>query len=319
MGVITGTFKTYESKGNREQLENIIYDISPTETPFMNRAGRGDAKATLFDWQVDALDSASTTNAQLEGDDVDTFQSVTPTVRLGNHVQILRKTVIIADTQEVIDKAGRKSEIGYQVAKRGKELKRDIESTLLTNQAANAGSASVARKTASILAFVKTNVSKASDGVNPVYTTLANDDRTDGTLRTFTEDMLKDVIQQCWNSGANPSVLMVGGLIKQAVSGFDGIAAITQNQSGAKTAVIVGAADVYVSDFGNLTVVPNRFQRARDAHVLDFEFVSVDYLRPIKQVPLAKTGDAEKRMLITELGLRVRNEKALGLVADIQP
>lgn len=318
MTTVTETFQTYQSKGNREQLADVIYDISPTETPFVSMAGRGTTKGTLFEWQTDALAAAVSTNQQVEGDDIATFAAVVPTVRVGNYVEIARKELIVSDTQEVIEKAGRKSEIAMQLAKLGKEMKRDIEKSLLENKAASAGSASTARVTAGLGAWVKTNVDKEASGVNPVYTTLANDDRTDSTLpRAFTETILKSVIAQAWASGAEPGVLMVGAFNKQVASGFDGIAVITQNQSGASPAKIIGAADVYVSDFGTVRVIPNRFQRARDGWVLDFEYVSVDYLRAFKTEKLAKTGDAEKRYLIAEYGLKVKNEKALGLAADL--
>ena len=154
-------------------------------------------------------------------------------------------------------------------------------------------------------------------GANPDYQTLPDDTRTDGTEREFTEDMLKDVVQQCWSQGANPKILMVGPRNKQKVSTFPGIAEQRYNAQGAKPSTIIGAADIYVSDFGNLSVVPNRFQRERDAHVLDPEHAEVVYLRPYQQTPLAKTGDAEKRMILVEYGLKVTNEKAHGLIADL--
>jgi hypothetical protein len=318
MAVIANTFETYASKGNREQLSDIIYDISPTDTPFMSMAGREKTGGTLSEWQTDALAAAVSTNQQIEGDDITSFGAVTPTVRLGNYVEISRKTLIVADTQEEIEKAGRKSEIGYQLAKLGKELKRDMEKSALENKAAVAGSSGVARVTAGLGAWVKTNVDKEATGVNPVYTTLPNDDRTDSASpRAFTETMLKNVISQCWTSGAEPSIIMVGAFNKGAISAFSGIATKTIDQSTAKPAVIVGAADVYVSDFGVFRVVANRFQRARDAWILDPEYVSLVFLRPFRTNKLAKTGDAEKRYLLAEWGTKVKNEKAIGLVADL--
>lgn len=317
MAVIANTFKTYEAKGIREDLANVIHNISPEDTPFQANAKRGKCKQTLSEWQTDALAAADTANAQLEGDDVSSFDAVTPTVRLGNYTQISRKTLIVADTEEVVDKAGRKSEEAYQIAKKGAELKRDVESILLANQAANAGAAGTARKTGSMLAFIKTNTSVGAGGVDPVYTTVPNDVRTDGTPRAFTEAMLKDVIKQCFDEGASPDTLMVGSFNKQAASAFAGIAEHRVAVKGAAPTTIIGAADVYVSDFGNVSIVPNRFQRARDAFVLDFDYAEIAWLRPIKRVALAKTGDAEKSMLIGEYMLRVGTEKAHGLIADL--
>lgn len=319
MTAITNTFQTFQSIGNREELSDIIYNISPTATPFMQNAGRGKVDNVLFEWQTDALASAVSTNQQIQGDDVASFDAVTPTVRPGNYTEIGRKTLIVARTQQSIVKAGRKDERAYQISKKGKELKRDMETSLLANKGASAGSSSAASLTGSLLAFLKTNIDKASDGVAPIYTTIPTDVWTNGTQRTFTETILKNVIQQCWISGAEPSAIMVGALGKQSISGFAGVVELNSPQSKSGQATIIGAADTYVSDFGKLSVIPNRFQRARDAFVLDWEFVEVDYLDSFRVEPLAKTGDADKAMMIAEYGLRVGNEKALGCAVDLTP
>jgi hypothetical protein len=315
---IASTFQTYQAIGNREQLADVIYNIAPTETPFVQNAGRGTAKGKVEEWQTDTLATASTTNQHVEGDDITSFEAVTPTVRLANYCQISRKTLIVSGTQEKVEKAGRRSELAYQLALRGKEIKRDMERDLLWNKGAAAGSASTARIAASLPAWLKTNINKASDGVDPVYTTFATDVRTDSTTpRSFTEELLKDVIQKCWTEGASPKMVMVGPINKQRMSTFSGVATKTIDQTAAKPAVIIGAADIYVSDFGTLRIVPNRFQRERDAWVLDPDYFSLAYLRPFQTIQLAKTGDAEKRLLLAEYTLKVHNEKALGLVADL--
>lgn len=318
--VIANTFQTYQAKGIRENLADVIYNISPTDTPFMSNAGRGSAESTLFEWQTDALAAAVTNNQQVEGDDIVAFDAVTPTVRLGNYCQISRKTAIIAGTEEAVKKAGRKGELAYQMSKKSAELKRDMESALLSNVGAAAGAAATARVTGGLLAFIKTNVNLGATGVSPVYTNLPTGVRTDGTLRNFTEVILKDVVQQCWTSGAkvNDMTLMVGAVVKQEISAFAGIATKTFTQTVVEKSKIIGAADIYVSDFGTLTIVPNRFQRARDGFFLDFEYISIQYLRPFKSIVLAKTGDAEKRLIINEYGLQIKSEGALGLAADIQ-
>jgi hypothetical protein len=317
------TFDTFGAKGIRESLSNVIYNISPEETPFMSNIGRENVKNTFFEWQTDALAAASTTNAQIEGDDVSSYDSTTATVRVGNYTQVSRKTLILSGTLESVDKAGRRSELAYQLAKRSAELKRDMESIMLTNQAATGGSAGVStalRKTGSLLAFIKSNTDKGTTGADPSYTTQPNATRTDATdanLRTFTETILKSVIQKVWAAGGTPKILMVGPVNKQRVSGFAGIAEIRREVTGNKPGVIIGAADVYVSDFGAVSVVPNRFQRERDAFVLDPEYASVAFLRPFQTVELAKTGDAEKRMILVEWGLKVNTEAAHGLAADL--
>jgi len=317
MTIVTNTFTTFDAKGIREDLSNIITNIAPEDVPYQSNIGRESISNSLFEWQTDTL-AAAAANKQLEGDDVASFDAVVATVRLQNYAQISRKTIVLSATEEVVNKAGRRSELAYQIAKRGSELRRDQEFTFLNGAVAAAGSTSVARGTASLGAFIKTNVDKASDGTNPSYTTLPNSARTDGTVRTFTETILKNVIQQVWAAGGTPKILMVGPINKQRVSGFAGIASSRFNiDGGAKPATIVGAVDLYVSDFGNVATVANRFQRERDAWVLDPEYAKVATLRPYQQIELAKTGDADKRMLIVEYGHKVLTENAHGLAADL--
>ena len=317
MAIVTNTFTTFDAKGIREDLSNIITNIAPEETPYMSNIRKESISNSLFEWQTDTL-AAAATNKQLEGDDVTSFDSVTATVRLQNYAQISRKTIVLSATEETVNKAGRKSELAYQIAKRSSELKRDQEFTFLNGAIAAAGSTSVARGTASLQAFIKTNVDMQTNGSSPSYTTLPNSSRTDGNVRTFTETILKNVIQQVWTAGGTPKILMVGPVNKQRVSGFAGIASSRFNiDGGARPATIIGAADIYVSDFGNVQVVPNRFQRERDAFVIDPEYAGVVTLRPYQQIELAKTGDAEKRMLIVEYGHKVYAENAHGIAADL--
>jgi len=317
MAIVSNTFTTYSAKGIREDLSNVITNISPEETPFMSNIGRETVTNTLYEFQTDVL-AAAAANAQLEGDDVSAFDAVVPTVRVQNYCQISRKTIVLSATEEVVNKAGRRSELAYQIAKRSSELKRDQEFILLQNTAANAGNTTTARVTGSLLAFLKTNTSVGTGGANPSYSTLPNATRTDGTQRAFTEVILKDVIQKVWSSGGTPKILMVGPVNKQRVSGFTGIASSRFNiDGGAKPATLIGAVDIYVSDFGNVQVVPNRFQRERDAFVLDPDYAKMVVLRPYQQIELAKTGDANKSMLLVEYGLKITAEDAHGIAADL--
>lgn len=317
MAIVTNTFTTFDAKGIREDLSNIITNIAPEETPYMSNIGRESISNSLFEFQSDTL-AAAAANKQIEGDDVASFDAVTATVRLQNYAQISRKTIILSATEEVVNKAGRRSELAYQIAKRSAELKRDQEFTMLNGAVAAAGSTSTARGTASLGAWVKTNVDKQTDGTNPSYTTLPSSARTDGTVRTFTETILKNVIQQVWAAGGTPKILMTGPVNKQRVSGFSGIASSRFNiNGGEKPATLIGAVDVYVSDFGNVSVIANRFQRERDAWVLDPDYAKMVVLRPYQQIELAKTGDAEKRMLLVEWGHKVLAENAHGLAADL--
>ena len=315
MTMATNTFATYAAKGIREDLSNVIYSISPEETPYVSNIGKGTITNTAFDYQTDSL-AAAGANVQLEGDET-AYDAVVATVRLQNYAQISRKSVVISGTQDKVNTAGRRQELAYQIAKRGSELKRDIEFSCLNNQAAVAGDATTARSTASLQAYLKTNSNKAGDGTDPVYTTVPTDPRNDGTQRDFTEAILKDVIQQVWTEGGTPKILMVGSFNKQAASAFAGIAGQRFNTTGAKPSTIVAAADIYVSDFGNVSIVPNRFQSARSAFVIDPEYASIDFLRPMQTIEMAKTGDADKRLMLCEWGHRVKTEKAHGIAADL--
>jgi len=323
MSIVANTFLTLGSGaavGLREQLSNVIYNISPEDTPYISSASKGKAEQTLYEWQTDSLAAVDTGNAHLEGDDVTTFPAVSPTARVGNYPQISRKLLIISGTLEAVDKAGRRSELAYQMAKRGSEIKRDMEAISLENQAGTAGATDAARKTATMGAWLKSNVDKAGDGGNPVYTAgVPGATRTDGTQRAFTETILKAVIESVYTSGGTLKNLMVGPFNKQVVSGFSGI--VTRNfdisNASPRPTAIIAAVDVYVSDFGTLRVIPNRFQRERDGWLLDFDFIEIMHLRPFKTEKLAKTGDAEKRMLLVEWGLKIKQEAALGLAADL--
>jgi len=317
MAIVADTFLTYSAKGIREDLSNVIYNISPEDTPFVSNIGKGAISNTVFDWQTDAL-AAAGANAVLEGDDT-TFDAVTPTVRLQNYAQISAKNVIVSGTMEKVNTAGRKSELALQIAKRGSELKRDIEFSCLNNAAAVAGNSTTARTTASLQAFLKTNTNfDATTGTDPVYTTIPTDPRNDSsTQRAFTEVILKDVIQQVWTEGGTPKMLLVGPVNKQKASAFAGIAAQRYNATGGKATTIVAAADIYVSDFGNVSIVPSRFQRERDAFVIDPEYASIDYLRPMQTMDLAKTGDAMKKLMLCEWGLKIATEKAHGGAYDL--
>ncbi len=311
------TYQTYQSIGNREDLSDVIYDISPTDTPLLNTLARAKATAVYHEWQTDSLAAATTANAAVEGADA-SDATMSPTTRLGNYTQIVQKTIKISGTLESVDKAGRKSEKAYQLSKASAELKRDIETILTANQGKSAGDSSTARTLGAMLSWIKTNTNKSSGttaGVDP--TTAGTSTRTDGTQRAFTETILKDVIQKVYSSGGNPKILMVGPFQKQAVSAFAGIAAQRFMAPADAPTTIIGAADVYMSDFGTMSVVPNRFMRTRDALVLDPEYAAVAYLRPFATNELAKAGDAEKTQIIAELTLEMRNEAAHGIAADL--
>jgi hypothetical protein len=308
-------YNAHTAVGQREDLTDVIYNISPTETPFMSSIGKTKATAVYHEWQTDSLAAATTANAAVEGADA-SDATLSPTTRLGNYTQILQKTIKVSGTLDTVNKAGRKSEKAYQLAKASQEIKRDLETIMLANQGRDAGSSnSTARKMGSLLSWITTNTSVGSGGSDP--TTIGVSTRTDGTQRTFTEALLKTVVASVFDSGGSPSVLMVGSAGKQKVSSFAGIGATRFNVTGAKPSTIIGAADIYVSDFGNISVVPNRFMRTRDALVIDPEYAALAYLRPFQTNELAKAGDSDKTQVLVECTLEVKNEAAHGLVADL--
>lgn len=320
MAIVTNTFTKYSAVGIREDLANVIFNISPQTTPFVsNMTKRRKVTNTFFEWQTDSL-AAAAANAQIDGDDLSSFTAVTATSRLGNYTQIMRKDFIIADNLSgALDLAGRRSEIAYQLAKKGDELKRDMEYNLCgVNQAAVAGNSSTARKTASLSAFIKTNTSRGTGGADPTVSSgVVNAAATDGTQRAITEALLKTVLQSVWTQGGEPKMAMVGPHVKTVISGFAGIAAQRYMAPSDSPTTIIGAADVYLSDFGSVQIVPSRFSRARDCYIVDPDMCEMATLRPIQSEELAKTGDATKYMLLAEVGLQVNQEAGLGVVADL--
>lgn len=316
MAVVTNTFQTFQAKGIREELSDVISRVAMEETPFISNAGKKSVSNTFFEWQQQDLAAVDLNNAQLEGDD-HTYAAVTPTLRVGNYTQIMRKTFLISETEEKVRKAGRASEINYQKVLKGLEIRRDAEAIMLSNQAASAGDATTnPRKTGSVLAFIKSNTNIGATGANPTYTNVPTGTRTDGTQRVFTEVIVKDVLQQLYKAGAKTDMVMVGPVNKQRFSTFAGIAQL-RTETNKKSATIVGAADIYLGDFGPVSIVPNAFQRERDALFIDTDYVSINTLRPYQCEEMAKTGDARKFLCLAEWGLEVTNEKGLAIAADL--
>ena len=316
MAMPTNTFATYEAIGNREDLSDVIYRIDPTDTPCMTAFEREKATAVNHEWQTQALAAVATNNAVLEGDDA-TTDAVTPTVRLGNLCQISDKVARVSGTQQAVQHAGRDDELEYQEMLKGLELKRDMEAIIVgTNQAKAAGDGSSnPRLLASILSWIKTNTSKGASGADPSAAD-GTGTRTDGTQRGFIEGQLKNVLQSIWNNGGKPDTIFTGGFNKQAFSTFTGRATPTEDTKSKK---IIASVKFYDSDFGTLEVVPNRFMRARDVLVLQTDMWAVAFLngRRMVSIPLAKTGDSDRRQILSEYTLVARNEKSSGGVFDL--
>lgn len=324
----------------REDLTDIIYNISPTERPFHQNAGRADATNDLHEWTIDALADAVNNNAHVDGDDFSaegqTDQAgggfdgvqINGGERLGNYQQISRKDIVVSRRADIVRKAGRRSELNYQIAKAGRELQRDCELAATANQAAVVGSSTVAPRTAGIPAWLTSNTSAGTGGTDPTLSNTNNGTpdaaRTDaGSPEQMTETLLLSTISNIYIEGGDPDMIMLHPAAKQRFSNYmfsDPARIATQYQDAgpkpSKGLTVVGAVDVYVSDFGVLDVVPNRFQRERDIFVLETEMWAISYLDGYHIERIGKTGDSEKRVLLVDWGVESKNEAASGGIFD---
>jgi hypothetical protein len=318
----------YDQQGVRENLIDRIYDVSPMDTPVMTAIGRGPAATnTKVECQNDAVRAAGT-NKRLDGDDV-TYRTRTPTTKPCNYTQLMDEGISVSSTAQAVKTAGRRQELLYQVKMSTKALKRDMESAICGNAASDDGSRLTARGLGGFESWFRTNVDRGSGGASGGFTTstsqtVAATDASASNIRTFTETRAKSVIRSIWDNsdgGAAP-LIVVGSFVKTKASAFAGIATPQQQYpmgpKSAKALAIIGAADIYVSDFGKHRIVPSRFSRSRSALFLNPEYAELAYLQPFKVTPLAKTGHADKRMLAVEFTLRVNAEKALGVCADLK-
>jgi hypothetical protein len=313
----SNTFDSYDANGIREDLENVIYNISPEETPFYSNTQKVKATNTYHEWQTDTL-RASTTNAHIEGDET-TAEARTATSRLGNYTQIFKNAVVIPDTDSGLDKAGRSTEIAYQTLKIAKEQKLDIEKALFDNNAQVSGSGSVARELAGAPSWIFTNTDFGdNEGANP--TGDGSDARTDETttLQAFDQTRFDGVMQSIWENGGNPDRVYLSAFQMNKALSFTGMnnQRTTIGASVGGSNAVVNAIDVYVTPWGTIEFTPTRENRSRDVFIMQDDMWAIGVLRPTKNVALAKTGDSEKRQITTELTLVCKNEKANGGVFD---
>ena len=294
MPTVSGTLKTFDQVGKREDVEDIIYDISPTTTPMLSSIGSSTAAATLHQWLQDEL-AAVGTNAAVEGADAGTASTITQTVKTAN-TQIFDKVVQVSGTAEAVGTYGRTSDLAYAIAKAGKEVKRDIEHAFVgAGQAGTAGNGSTARQ-----------LTSAANQINAATTNTA------GSNRALTEALLLDVLQKCYEEGGEPNQVQVTPSHSVTVAGF--ATASGRQRDFATGTTLVNAVDIIISPFGQVSVVPNRFLNANTVLVLDTEYWSRAVLRPMQTVVLAKTGDSDKRQMLTELTLVCENDKASGKI-----
>lgn len=311
----------------REDLTDVIYNISPTEVPFQANSGRGNADNTLHEWQIDDLENVDTGNAAIDGADFGVDNSSRAS-RIGNFCQISIKYIAVSRRANIVNKAGRRSELAYQIAKKGKELRRDVEAIATQNQAALQGDSATASLTGSLGAWIRTNTDRGAGGTDPALsgttfgqpTTAAGD----GTVRALTEDGILGLLREAYDEGGNPNMMMCGPQVKQRFSNYmftanARIATQRQDQGPVNRGGIsvVGAVDVYVSDFTVLDVVPNRFQRERDFWILDSEYWEIAYLDGYKTETIAKIGDAERRHILVDWSVKSNQEAASAVFADV--
>lgn len=318
MAVTANTNETYDVSTIREDLSEALASITPTETVFMSAIGTRSIDNTFFEWSEVDL-AAAATNTQIEGDVGLSNSAPTNAVRKGNYSNISAKVVEVSDTNQAVNGVANAQTVAKQVAYKLSEMKRDMEKMCLSNVAGNAGASGTARVTAGLPAFLTTNASRGTGGADGTTSGSGtsgypNAAATDGTQRAITEALLKGVIADCWDQGATPSIVLCGSSQKQTISTFTGNATRYKEAEDSK---LNAAIDVYISDFGELQIVPSRHIRSRDVFVLDPSYAEIAYLQTAKQKPLARTGLSERRLISAEWGLQITSEKAHGVVADI--
>lgn len=322
MAIVTNTFQTTAAKGNREELSDVVNRITPEDTPIYSLIGKGSCKTVHPEWEYDTL-AVPGANVQLEGDEY-TFGAVTPPARVGNYTQIMRKSFIISNTQDATDNAGRNEQVKEQKLKKGIEIRKDVEFAIVSNTASTSGAT---RTFGGLPTWLSTNVSRGATGASGGFNsgtglTVAV---TPGTQRAFTKTLLDDTMQACYQAGANVTHASMSPYVKRVFTTFmsdTNVASFRYAASGS-TNSIIATADVYEGDYGKVMMVPNRVQAAsaavsRNVFLIDPSMIEFDWLRKVKEdKDVAKTGDAQKCVLIGEGTLKVKNEAGLGVVADV--
>jgi hypothetical protein len=325
MAQAAGTTDTYDLVGLAEDVEDVIFNISPTETPLLSGFKREKATATLHQWQTDSLASAGA-NKFAEGDD-STYATATPTTMLTNQLQISKKTVMVSGTADAVRKYGRKEEFAYQLTKRGRELKRDIEYTISRDQASSSGSANQTRQMAGIEAMIAGNrivSSGNTTGTTPGYASGAWGAVTDGTSGNLDETTFLSALEAAWVDGGDPSEVYCGSFQKRKIAAFSGATkyagvSVNQDRSGRQSqGVIVGGIDLYISDFGEHKIMLHRYMKTNTILCLDPDYWATAWLRPIRFEERAKTGDATRGELLCEWTLVGRNPDSSAKVQGLQ-
>lgn len=323
MAVVTNTFQSTSAVGNREELSDVVSRITPEDTPIYSMIEKINFKTTHPEWEVDDL-AAPAANIQLEGDEY-TFGATTPAVRMGNYTQIMRKEGIISGTQDATDNAGNVEQVKYQKLKKGVELRKDVEFSIVDTNASVAGAT---RESGSLPTWIETNVDRGATGANGGFNsgTGLTEAPTNGTQRAFTKTIMDNVMQQGYTAGANYKHVFCSPYVKSVFVTFmsdSNVAQFRYAASSGKNNSIVANADVYEGPFGKVMIHPNRVMAgsaglARNVFFVDPEYLQYGWFRKIKEdKEVAKTGDAKKFVLLGEGALCVKNEKGLGVAADV--
>ena len=315
MAATVGATKAYDTSGGilKEDLEDMIYDISPMETVFLNGISRLKASSTTHEWLTDAL-TAAAKNAAVEGDAHSPTARALP-ARLKNYTQIARKDIEVTGTANATDNAGMAKLMAYHTARAGKEIKRDMEKDLLSDEPASAGTSVSGRVSAGAEAWIYTPNHINTNGTTSSTTTapasgFATSPVTDGSATALVETGLKAMLQQAWSTGGETDVILCGATLYNTISGFTGIATRFRDVGSKQQAQIIGAADVYVSAYGSHKIMLSRYARATTIFCFDMKTWGVAYLRPFQTVDIAKVGDADRKMLLAEYTLVAKSPLA---------
>ena len=311
MAKVTNAFDTYQATADREQLANTIYNLSPTDTPFMSSISTNSIRNVVFDWQTEILPTPVGTG-QLEGFELSRSAS-TATTRATNVAMIQSRDATVTGSQDASDPAGKKTELAHQMAIASKALKRDMETALCQNGARTTGAAATARQTGGFESWITSNVSRGTGGAG-AGAGAAPTDASTANRRALTEALLKTVLQSAFTNGGSPSMAICGPVNKGVISGFTGR---SQARQMIDAQTVEASVSIYSSDFGDLKIVPSNFSRERTLLLVDPDYAKVSYLRNFQTVDIATIGDASTKMILAEFGLEVSNQAAHGVVADL--
>lgn len=318
MAALTNTVVTADAVGNREELSDLVSMITPTDTPIYSMAGKVKATSKHPEWEYEDLDTPGD-NAQLEGNEF-TFAAVEHPARVGNYTQIFRKDYVFSGSQQAVDNAGRVEKAAHEKMKKGVALRKDIEFSIVANTASDGGDP---RRSGGLPTWLETNTSRGSGGADGGFSSGVTTTATNGTQRAWTKTLTDDVLQSIYEQGGNVTTVVCSSYNKRVFATFmsDSNVAPFRYAAGKGTNTIIGTADIYDSPYGPVKVMPNRVMstsgNSRNVFAIDPKLVKWANLRPIQEAEVAKTGDAEKGVILGEGCLKVLNEKGLGVIADV--